>query len=179
MDAASNIWRDAFEAFKSTHPAATRGTSAREAAFARFEAHGLPTRRDEYWKYTTVRDVTPESGVVASGASDAFSDVDAYRLVFVDGQLDFSRSDHESLAKVVDLPDASGEWLDRVYAKLQAKPVEGAQKQVERPFADLNMAMSTDPCAIRIPAGTALDKPIHLRYEGNKGAHLRSPVLAH
>lgn len=176
MDAPSNIWRDAFEAFKATD-AAKMGAAARDAAFARFEAHGMPTKRDEYWKYTPVRDVTPETGVAATAADDAFGAVDAYRLVFVDGHLDAARSDREALAKAVDLADGPTDWIDAIYAELQAKPVEGAQKQVARPFADLNMAMATDGIAVRIPAGVALDKPIHLRYEGTKGAHLRFVML--
>ena len=177
MDAPANIWRDAFEAFKASESAAAMGAETREAAFARFEAHGLPTKRDEYWKYTPVRDLTPDTGVSATGAADAFGEVDAYRLVFVDGHIDNARSDRDALEKVVELPTADTPWIGSVYAALQAKPVEGAQKQVERPFADLNMAMATDGVAVRVPAGVALDKPLHLRYEGEKGAHLRIVML--
>lgn len=177
MDASTDTWRGAFEAFKADDAAAAMGINSREAAFARFEAHGLPTKRDEYWKYTPVRDLTPETGTTANSAADAFGAVDAYRIVFVNGRIDHGRSDRDALAKVADLPEAETPWLDAVYAALQAKPVEGAQKQVERPFADLNMAMATDGIAVRIPAGTALDKPIHLRYEGSAGAHLRIVML--
>lgn len=177
MDAPTNPWRDAFEAFKSGNPAAEMGIKSREAAFARFEAHGMPTKRDEYWKYTPVRDLTPDTNVGGNGAADAFAGVDAYRLVFVDGQLDQARSDRDALEKVAELPTTDTPWIESVYAALQAKPVEGAQKQVERPFADLNMAMASDGIAVRIPAGVKLDKPIHLRYEGDKGAHLRAVIL--
>ncbi len=177
MDAPINPWRAAYETFKASESAAKMGVPARDAAFARFEAHGLPTKRDEYWKYTPVRDLTPETGVSATSAKDAFAGVDAYRLVFVDGHLDNARSDRDALAKVADLPDAGADWVNTVYAELQGKKVEGAQKQIERPFADLNLAMATDGIAVRIPAGTSLDKPIHLRYEGNKPAHLRIVML--
>ena len=177
MDAPTQTsWREAYEAFKETD-AAKMGAKAREAAFARFEAHGLPTKRDEYWKYTPVRDILPDVGVSASG-SDVFAEVDAYRLVFVDGQLDAARSDRDALAKVADVADKDGApWMDGVFNALQAKPVEGAQKQVERPFADLNLALFTDGLAVRIPAGQTLDKPIHLRYEGETPAHLRLEML--
>ncbi len=177
MDAPTNLWRDAFEAFK-TSDAAQMGATARDAAFARFDAHGMPSKRDEYWKYTPVRDVTPETSVPANNAADAFADVDAYRFVFVDGHLDAARSNRDALAKVADVADEKGEpWMDGVFNALQAKPIIGAQQQVERPFADLNLALFSDGLAVRIPAGTALDKPIHLRYEGNRPAHLRLEML--
>jgi len=177
MATSTDTWRDAFDAFKANDAAAAMGLQSREAAFARFEAHGMPTKRNEYWKYTPVRDLTPETAVTANNAADAFGEVDAYRIVFVDGRIDNARSDRDALEKVADLPTEATPWLDAVYAGLQAKPVEGAQKQVDRPFADLNMAMATDGIAVRIPAGTALDKPIHLRYEGSAGAHLRIVML--
>jgi len=177
MDAQTNPWRDAFEAFKANDTAAAMGAGSREEAFKRFEAHGLPTKRDEYWKYTPVRDLTPEIGISTTSAADAFADVDAYRIVFVDGRIDHDRSDREALEKVADVPTGEATWISTVYAALQARPIEGAKKQVDRPFADLNMAMATDGIAVRIPAGTALNKPIHLRYEGTAGAHLRVVLL--
>ncbi len=177
MDAPVNIWREAFEAFKSADAAAAIEAETREAAFARFEGHGLPTRRDEYWKYTPVRGLTPDEVVGTTQAADAFAGVDAYRLVFVDGRLDAARSDREALAKVADLSEGDVPWINAVYAELQGKSVEGAQKQVDRPFADLNMAMASDGIALRIPSGAALDKPIHLRYEGTKASHLRIVML--
>ena len=178
MDApASNPWREAFDAFKASETAARTGAEARDAAFARFEAHGVPTKRDEYWKYTPVRNLLPDAPLAANGVADVFAGVDAYRLVFVDGHLDGARSDREALAEAVDLADAGGEWVARVHGALQNRAVEGAHRQVERPFADLNMAMATDGIAIRVPAGTAPAKPIHLRYEGSAPAHLRLVML--
>ncbi len=177
MDAPTNPWQGAFTAFKATD-AAKMGAKARDAAFDRFIAHGLPTKRNEYWKYTPVRDVTPDVKVSANNAADAFAGVDSYRLVFVDGAIDLARSDRDALAAVADVAGADGApWMDGVFNELQAKPVEGAQKQVERPFADLNLAMFSDGLAVRIPAGTALPKPIHLRYEGTAAAHLRLEML--
>ena len=86
-------WRAAFEQFVESDPAARMGAVSRGAAFERFAAHGLPTRRDEYWKYTPVRDLTPAAETPAHAISDPFAHVDAFRLVFVDGRLDAARSD--------------------------------------------------------------------------------------
>jgi len=156
MDAQTNPWRDAFEAFKANDTAAAMGAGSREEAFKRFEAHGLPTKRDEYWKYTPVRDLTPEIGISTTSAADAFADVDAYRIVFVDGRIDHDRSDREALEKVADVPTGEATWISTVYAALQARPIEGAQKQVDRPFADLNMAMATDVLLVEKGASATL-----------------------
>nr|MBX2854708.1 Fe-S cluster assembly protein SufD [Paracoccaceae bacterium] len=136
-------------------------------------------RRHEYWRYTPVRDLTPETGVTArAGASDPFAGLDAYRLVFVDGRLDLARSDRDALAAAADVANAEGApWMNKVFHQLQGHPNPGAKFQVERPIADLNLAMFTDGLAVRIPAGVTLEKPIHLRYEGAAGAHLRLEML--
>lgn len=171
-------WREAFEAFRQNDSSAEMGAKARESAFARFEAHGLPTRRHEYWKYTPVRGLTPEASLATANGSDPFAAVDAYRLVFVDGRLDSTKSDRDALAKAVDIAGEDGApWMDGVFSALQTRDVPGARFQVERPFADLNLAMFTDGLAVRIPAGVSLDKPIHLRYEGDEPSHLRLEML--
>jgi Fe-S cluster assembly protein SufD len=180
MDAVNTMapWREAFETFAANDEAAAMGAASREAAFARFEAHGLPTRRQEYWKYTPVRDLAPDTGVSARDAADPFASVDAYRLVFTDGRIDMARSDHAALSAVAEVAGPEGApWMEGVFNTLQNRDIPGAMFQVERPFADLNMAMFTDGLAIRIPAGLTLDKPIHLRYEGAVGSHLRLEML--
>ena len=180
MDAVNTMapWREAFDTFAANDEAASMGAKSRAEAFARFEAHGMPTRRQEYWKYTPVRGLTPDSPTVERASGDTFADVDAYRLVFVDGRIDMSRSDHAALSAVAEVAGPEGApWMEGVFGTLQNRDIPGAMFQVERPFADLNMAMFTDGLAIRIPDGVTLDKPIHLRYEGAVGSHLRLEML--
>jgi Fe-S cluster assembly protein SufD len=180
MDAVNKMmpWREAFDAFAANDESAEMGRQARSDAFARFEAHGLPTRRHEYWKYTPVRDLQPDHAAPDAVAADPFSEIDAYRMIFVDGRIDMTRSDREALAGLVDVAGPEGApWMEGVFGTLQNREIPGAMFQVERPFADLNMAMFTDGLAVRIPAGVTVDKPIHLRYEGTLGAHLRLEML--
>ena len=131
-------WRAAFDSFKADNPAAAMGAKAREAAFARFAAHGMPTKRDEYWKYTPVRDLDPDTALQAGAEADIIAEIDAFRIVFVDGVLDAARSDREALAALVEIAGPEGApWMDDVFNVLQARPVPGAMFQVERPFACL------------------------------------------
>jgi len=180
MDAVNTMapWREAFDAFVANDEAAPMGAKSRAEAFARFEAHGLPTKRHEYWKYTPVRGLTADAELTARGGKGSFANVDAYRLVFIDGRIDMSRSDHAALAAVTEIAGPEGApWMDGVFGQLQNREIPGAMVQVERPFADLNLAMFTDGLAIRIPDGVALEKPIHLRYEGLVPSHLRLEML--
>ena len=64
----------------------------RQAGAARFEAMGFPTRRDEEWKYTDVRRIAEGDFALATDAAfdtarfdEQRLDIDAYRLVLVDG----------------------------------------------------------------------------------------------
>ena len=160
-------WRAAYDALRARHDVFS-AEAARSDALARFTAHGLPTKRHEYWKYTPVAALSPDAPL-SVGGDDPFADVDAWRLTFVDGLLDPARSDRAALAAALELGGPAGEpWMDGLFADLQK-----AHTKVARPMADLNLAMFTDGLSARVAPGARLEKPIHLRYEGVAPAHLR------
>src|SRR6187455_2422160 len=81
----------AFAARRATLPAG-KIAKERDAAFARFERTGLPTRRVEQWKYTDLRALMrdakplalpPDAGAKARAkdAGGLLADVDSRRLV--------------------------------------------------------------------------------------------------
>jgi Fe-S cluster assembly protein SufD len=77
-------------------------TDARKAALARVRAEGLPTRRDEYWKYTDPATLTQAAAPKAAlfdptGEAPLFSDIDRLKVVFVDGVFDAEQSDDLAL----------------------------------------------------------------------------------
>jgi Fe-S cluster assembly protein SufD len=81
------------------------GHEARNAAIARVRAEGLPTRRDEYWKYTDPASLTQDTALRAAlfeptGEAPLFSDIDRLKVVFVDGVFDPEQSDDLSLEGV-------------------------------------------------------------------------------
>ena len=75
--------------------------AAREDALNRLVATGVPTRRDEYWKYTrpdTLTQATPEpAAVFVNDEAALFEDLDRLKVVFVDGVFDADASDDLSL----------------------------------------------------------------------------------
>ena len=67
-------------------------TQAREAAMARLRQMGLPSKRDEYWKYTRPDDLVsadaPSASVFDNDESPIFGTIDRLKVVFVDGVFD-------------------------------------------------------------------------------------------
>ena len=69
--------------------------SIRHEAMEQFEKMGFPTKRDEEWKYTSLRPVLKHDYTVLPKADEAvefkdvkryfLNDADTYRLVFING----------------------------------------------------------------------------------------------
>ncbi|MAQ82455.1 MAG: Fe-S cluster assembly protein SufD [Maritimibacter sp.] len=142
-------------------------TAAREDALSRVQAMGLPTRRDEYWKYTrpdllTAAEPKP-AAIFANDETPIFSEIDRVRLVFVDGVFDAAQSDDLSLAgveidRLADAGQTDIHWAKDVYGVLETR----GQSPVERPLAALNTAFATDGVLIRVTGKAKL--PVSLVY---------------
>ena len=78
--------------------------AARQAALSRVQTMGLPTRRDEYWKYTRPDSLTAaepaKAAVFETGEAPMFDEFDRLKIVFVDGIYDPEASDDLSLEGV-------------------------------------------------------------------------------
>ena len=139
---------------------------ARADALSRLRAMGLPTARDEYWKYTR-----PETLVTADAPTAAvldqddetplFAARDRLKIVFVDGVFSAADSDDLSLEGVsVDrLAEAKDiHWAKDLYGVLEAQ----GQTPVARPLAALNTAFASDGVLIHVTG--KVSKPINLIY---------------
>ncbi len=140
-------------------------THAREDALARVRSTGLPSRRDEYWKFTRPDRLTAAEGSEAAlflhEEAPVFGDHDRLKIVFVDGVFSAERSDDLTLEglEISRLADASDiSWAAELYGKLETS----GQTPVERPLAALNTALATDGVLIR--AFETPSKPVSLIY---------------
>ena len=138
---------------------------AREDALARVRSMGLPSRRDEYWKYTRPDTLTqadaPEAAVFVNDETPVFDGFDRLKIVFVDGVFDADASDALALegieiARLADLADIS--WASALYGTLETR----GQTPVERPLAALNTALASDGVLIRVTQTPS--KPVSLIY---------------
>ena len=142
--------------------------SARVAALARVRAVGLPSKRDEYWRYTDPATLTATSApeaAVFTGKPEAqlFGAVERVVIAFTDGVYDAARSTDPTLAgveisRLVDADRSDIHWARELYGVLEAR----GQSPVARPLAALNTAAATDGVLIRVMAKAK--KPVHLVY---------------
>ena len=143
------------------------GQAARSDALARVRAMGLPTKRDEYWRYTDPGSLTvpapQEAALYHSDEVPLFDAVDRIKIVFVDGVFDADVSDDleaegVTIERLADTMGTDIHWAMDVYGVLEAR----GQKPVERPLAALNTATATDGVVVRATGKVA--KPINLIY---------------
>lgn len=149
--------------------------------------HGLPTTRDEAWRYTPVDDIVGALDAAAPAPASASevsrSVVDALagdhggpRLVFVNGVFEPRASD---AGVAVD-----GLWLgNRDGMRARSPSPRAAEDQPADGFHALNWAAGRDVAAVLVEPGAQLDQPVHVVHiaapGGNTTAnHPRTVVLA-
>ncbi|HEX9627471.1 MAG TPA: Fe-S cluster assembly protein SufD [Acidiferrobacterales bacterium] len=157
----------------------------RHDALEQFLRRGLPTRKDEDWKYTDVlplasqRSAPARRAAIDPAALDAFV-FDAWRLVFVDGRFAQDLSQLDGLpdgVRVASLAQTLRETPQALEGRL-GRYVDGARHG----FAALNLAFAEDGAVIDIAPGIELERPIQLLFvaSGAAGAdsiqHLRQVV---
>ena len=144
----------------------------RNAAFDLFAKQGLPHRRIEEWKYTDLRALMRDAKPLASPpdasakarAKDAgrfLGDLDARRLVFVDGAFVPELSDLREL-------EAGLVVGSLAQALTEGDPVAAARLGKLAPANDaavaLNTALMGDGAVIRVASGATIERPLHLLF---------------
>jgi Fe-S cluster assembly protein SufD len=143
----------------------------REDAFTRFAVRGLPHRRVEDWKYTDLRALMREALPLAPvpdaeakarvrGAGAKLASLEARRVIFVDGVLAPELSDMAGLEP--------GLSIRSMAQALAAGDPDTSKIGKVVPTDDVAVALNTafmgDGAVIRVAAGTALARPIHLVF---------------
>jgi Fe-S cluster assembly protein SufD len=143
----------------------------RRAALDRALAAGLPSQRNEHWKYTSLRALgarkfalqpaTPEAGVDAS----LLAAIEGPRLVFVDGAYSpgLTRLDATTGLAFRFLPD----W--------DAQPAAPSFAAAAEVFAALNLALERGGALVEVADDARIEAPVHLVFVGTpRGADLAS-----
>ncbi|MDB4208395.1 Fe-S cluster assembly protein SufD [Amylibacter sp.] len=142
----------------------------RSEALVAFNNFGIPTKRDEYWKYTNPQKLTmiptEPAALFSNDEPPMFESIDRVKIVFVDGILDLTQSDDLLLegATIETLIDATSKdihWAKDLFGSLE----KNGQKPVKRPLAALNTAMAAEGLVIRITE--KCKKPLAIRYIHN------------
>jgi Fe-S cluster assembly protein SufD len=141
----------------------------REHAASAFLASGLPHRRIEEWKYTDLRALMreaapiappPDAGAIqAAKKLDPFPDIEARRLVLVNGALVPELSDLDALEPgltVLPLARALAEG-HKLTEKIGAIPPETYDAALA-----LNTAFLNDGVIVALAADAKIERPIHI-----------------
>jgi Fe-S cluster assembly protein SufD len=160
----------------------------RQSALARFVELGLPTRRQENWRFTNLRPLETTSyppAIHATAIDDAALapyriGVASHRIVLVNGRYE------PKLSSIGDLP--SGVFLGPLSAALRERTdlatmlFDGTDAVASQPFAALNAAFAGDGFVLAIEDGVALDRPVEIVHLGRTtaplSAHTRHAVIA-
>lgn len=137
-------------------------TERRKEAISSFEKLGFPTTKHEEWKYTNIAPALKKDFVLDAQPKISKEDIepffykglDAYRLVFINGQYSSELSSVAGAEKSVvikSFAEADPELLEKYFGKgLSANDA----------FTYLNTAFAQAGSFIKIPKGKTVDKPL-------------------
>ncbi|MCX7043095.1 MAG: Fe-S cluster assembly protein SufD [Gammaproteobacteria bacterium] len=156
----------------------------RRAAMRQAIRDGLPTQRNERWKYTGLRALSARRFVAAAAAPvlhpAALEDIPSPRLVFVNGVFD------AALSRLHDLP--GGVTLGAL-SSARGLPTTELQSifsasfdASDEAFARVNAALATDGALLMVAAHVQAEAPLHLVFVGTPASddiasHLRHAVV--
>ncbi len=143
---------------------------ARDGGLSAWKEHAWPTRKTEAWRYTSLLPVENEQWQLSESSAETLSqealseliDMDAYRLVFINGQLCEPLSS-ELPAEVVTFADANSE--QQAVIKAHLSKVANQQKHL---FAALNSGLLHQGVLLHVGKNQRLDKPVYLVYVNDK-----------
>ncbi|HEY0210435.1 Fe-S cluster assembly protein SufD [Acerihabitans sp.] len=129
------------------------------------ERLGLPTRKHEHWKYTPLEGLLSHRFAFSEGKRlgtderDRLSlELDAVRLVFVDGRFAPELSDRDT-----------GFWQVTVEQGAERLPLPAPI--APEIFLHLTESLSRETTRIRLPAGKAAEKPLYLLHLSSGGTN--------
>jgi len=154
----------------------------RKNALSLFEKTGLPTLRNEDWKYTDASRLANLLEVPATAASLdttglGMTKLDAYRMVFINGVLNEAQSSMpegvniQSLAAMqASASSADQAGLAQLFEVSETEPLFSG-------FTALNAAIATDGAAVCLSDNSKLDKPLYLLHISNENNAIRHGVM--
>lgn len=141
----------------------------RQEALDRFMTHGLPSRRDEEWKYTSLRSLSeqpfavPTDWAVFDGTRlQPHVNGKDMTLVFIDGVLSTAHSQLRDLGKGITVLSLADAMRDR--AEAVSRLLTNVEPGTAQPFETLNRAFLQNGVFIEIAKDVQVERTIHLVY---------------
>ncbi|WP_452220616.1 Fe-S cluster assembly protein SufD [Lacinutrix salivirga] len=155
----------------------------RSEAIDTFEKKGFPSKKEEAWKYTSLKSVLKEDYSVFPKKDNAIEfndvkkyfihDIDSYKIVFIDGKYSshLSQTTHDGIdvclmSSALTKPKYKL-FIENYFNKIAAKDS----------LTSLNTAFSNEGAYIHIPKNKLVEKPIQILHfsTGNEAALMLQP----
>ncbi len=156
-------------------------TPTRKAAMARFAELGLPTTRDEEWRFTNVSPIGQTNFKPAEGRADISLDMlqpflfgEKCRLVFVNGRHAPALSETSAVPTGVKLSSLASA-LKQGHPVVKSHLARHAEYE-KHAFTALNTAFWEDGAFIEVGRNQVVDGPIHLLFVSTGD---REPTMSH
>lgn len=161
-------WLTQFAEIEASLPGASQAwvRDARKQGIRHFQQTGLPTLRDEAWKYTSVAAITKRDYLLADQARYDLtsSDLEAFRFtgletcerVFVNGHY------CPDLSCKGEIP--AGMMIENIAASLEKGGQPLTLQAGDNVFASLNNAFMSDGLILQLADNTVVEKPVHLLF---------------
>ena len=175
---AADAFRAHFERLQGDLPGPA---DARRAALDAFVEQGLPTRRDEDWRFTSLSSFAGQAFAAATPGADGGALIEqaagavgeAWRLSLVNGHVSGLPAGLPSGVAVGSLAEVLRDEPERVAGRLGS-----IADEKQRAFTALNRALFADGALVEIAEGVSLERPIHLVHalrapDGPLAAHPR------
>jgi Fe-S cluster assembly protein SufD len=139
-------------------------TQLRQQAKAQFDRQGLPAKKVEDWKYTSLwalsqqnfSHTASEPRLDAAQVNRVAALENAYRLVIIDGQFNAALSNLDGLESGLTISSIAHSFE-------QVENVIGQQVEIEKPgLTALNTMLMQDGMHVRVAAGQKIAKPIEV-----------------
>ena len=156
----------------------------RTKALKEFEKLGFPTKKNEAWKYTSLKTLLKEDYTIFSKKKNVLDfkniknyfldNTESYKIVFVDGFFDpfLSQTSHDG----VDICILSAALTKPGYSKIVSKYFDSSINKKDS-LSLINTAFAKEGVYVHIPKNKILDKPIEVLHfaTGNEAALMLQP----
>ena len=142
---------------------------ARRDALRDFRELGLPTTKQEEWRFTNVAPIAEGNFTLGRPTTNGVTGADVEKvalapgLVFVDGHFRADLSTVPAGVRVGSLATSLDDEIVRTWLGSQASTGE-------RAFVALNTALVEDGAFLHLPKGTVIEEPLHVLFVGTRHA---------